>query len=57
MNLDSIAGNWKQLKRRARRQWGRLTDGEPVAAAARQASKKQLAEWVAGRHDVDPIHK
>jgi hypothetical protein len=57
LNLDSIAGNWKQFKRRARRQWGRLAEDDPAVAAAREASRKQLAEWVAGQHHVDPIHK
>jgi len=57
LNLDSIAGNWKQFKRRARREWGRLAEDDAAAAAAREASRKQLAEWVAGQHDVDPIHK
>lgn len=26
MNKDIIAGNWKQLKGKAQRQWGKLTD-------------------------------
>lgn len=28
MNLDQIQGNWKQLKGRARQQWGELTDDD-----------------------------
>ena len=53
MNRDRIAGTWKQLKGIARRQWGRLTEDE----LARDASEKQLAEWQARQHKVDPIHK
>jgi hypothetical protein len=43
---------WKQLKQR----WDRLTE-DPQAAAIREAREKQLAEWAAGQHDADPIHK
>jgi uncharacterized protein YjbJ (UPF0337 family) len=28
MNWDRIAGNWKQLKGKARMQWGKLTDDQ-----------------------------
>lgn len=28
MNTDTIAGNWKQLKGKAREQWGKLTDDD-----------------------------
>jgi len=28
MNEDRIKGNWKQLKGKARQQWGRLTDDD-----------------------------
>ena len=73
MNWDRIAGTWKQLKGIARQQWGRLTaDYAHVAAGererllgkiqatqgiARQANEKQLAEWLARQHKIDPIHK
>jgi uncharacterized protein YjbJ (UPF0337 family) len=73
MNRDRIAGTWKQLKGIARKQWGRLTadDASVVAGErerllgriqathgiARQANEKQLAEWLARQHKIDPIHK
>ncbi len=28
MNKDEISGNWKQLKGRAKEQWGKLTDDD-----------------------------
>ena len=28
MNTDTLKGQWKQLKGRARQQWGRLTDDD-----------------------------
>lgn len=28
MNWDRVEGNWKQLKGRARSQWGKLTDDD-----------------------------
>jgi uncharacterized protein YjbJ (UPF0337 family) len=73
MNRDRIAGNWKQLKGLVRQRWGRLTAnyagviagkrqtmlGEVQAAQgiAKEADEKQLAEWLARQHKVDPIHK
>lgn len=57
MNWHCLAGGWKRLKSRARQRWGRPTAGELEVAASREASKKQLADWAAGQHDVDPIHK
>jgi hypothetical protein len=53
MNWDRIAGSWKQLKGIARQQRGRPSaDG-----ITRQAKEKQLAEWLARQHKIDPIYK
>jgi uncharacterized protein YjbJ (UPF0337 family) len=73
MNRDRIAGHWKQLKGIARQRWGRLTAnyvgvvagkrehmlGEIQAAygITKEANEKQLAEWLARQHKIDPIHK
>jgi len=73
MNWDRFTGNWLQVKGFARQQWGRLTaDYAGVVAGKRQqmhgetqaaygitkdANEKQLAEWRARQHKVDPIHK
>jgi uncharacterized protein YjbJ (UPF0337 family) len=73
MNWDRITGNWRQVKGIARQQWGRLTaDYAGVVAGRRQqmlgeiqaaygvtkdANEKQLAEWRARQHKIDPIHK
>lgn len=57
MNWDRIEGRWQQLKGRARQRWARRTGADLEAAATRDATKKQLAKWTAGQHDVDPIHK
>lgn len=56
MNWDCIGGTWKRIKGSARRQWGRRTE-EDLDVAARRASEKQLAEWLAREHKNDPIHK
>jgi hypothetical protein len=53
MKWDRIAGNWKEFRLR----WGGRTEDELAVAAVRESRKKQLAEWAAGRHDADPIHK
>jgi uncharacterized protein YjbJ (UPF0337 family) len=73
MNWDRIEGNWKQFKGSARQQWGRLTEDDlDVIAGKREhlagkiqeaygitkeAGEKQLAEWLARRHKIDPLHK
>jgi uncharacterized protein YjbJ (UPF0337 family) len=73
VNRDRIEGNWKQLKGSTRRRWSRLTGNDAGVVAGtraqllgkiqegcgirREASDKQLAEWLARRHRVDPIHK
>jgi len=73
MNWDRFTGNWRQVKGIARQQWSRLTaDYAGVVAGKRQqmlgeiqaaygvtkdANEKQLAEWRARQHKVDPIHK
>lgn len=73
MNRDRIEGNWKQLKGSGRRRWSMLTGNYAGVVAGlraqrlgeiqenrgirREASDKQLAEWLARRHKVDPIHK
>jgi uncharacterized protein YjbJ (UPF0337 family) len=36
MNWDQIEGSWKQLKGKAKEQWGRLTDDELDQAAGRR---------------------
>lgn len=56
MSWGRVAGSWKQFKDCARRQWARSSDGLE-AAVVRKASRKQLAEWAAARHEIDPIHK
>jgi uncharacterized protein YjbJ (UPF0337 family) len=73
MNWDRVTGNWRQLKGIARQRWGRLTAnyvgvvagkreqmlGEIQAAygITKDANEKQLAEWRARQHKIDPIHK
>lgn len=73
MNWDRVAGNWRQFKGIARQYWSRLTAnyggvvagkrqqrlGEVQAAHAitKDADEKQLAEWRARQHKIDPIHK
>lgn len=39
MNQDQVAGRWEQLKGRARRAWGELTDDDFLKA---QGSKEKL---------------
>jgi uncharacterized protein YjbJ (UPF0337 family) len=62
MNWDRVEGNWKQLKGKAREQWGKLTDSdfEQIAGKkdqlvgriqerygiSRDEAQKQADEWV-----------
>lgn len=73
MKWGRVPGNWTQLKGIARSQWGRLTGDyvgvvagnrqqllgktEATRAITRNAEERQLAEWLARQHKVNPIHK
>jgi uncharacterized protein YjbJ (UPF0337 family) len=73
MNRDRIAGYWRQFRGIAGQRWSRLTRNPAGVVAGRrqqtlgeiqegygvskEASEKQLAEWQARQHKVDPIHK
>jgi uncharacterized protein YjbJ (UPF0337 family) len=62
MNWDTVEGNWKQLKGKAREQWGKLTDSdfEQIAGKkdqligriqerygiSKDEAQKQADEWV-----------
>jgi uncharacterized protein YjbJ (UPF0337 family) len=61
MNWDRIEGNWKQVKGKARQQWGKLTDDDLEVAAghrdelvgkiqnrygiARDEAERQVEQW------------
>lgn len=67
MNWDVVEGNWKQLKGKAREQWGKLTDDEFDQIAGkrdafigkvqekygytRDEAEKNIDDWAA-RHSV-----
>jgi uncharacterized protein YjbJ (UPF0337 family) len=36
MNWDQVAGNWKQVKGKAREQWGKLTNDDLEVIAGRR---------------------
>ena len=62
MDWNRVEGNWKQLRGKAKQQWGKLTDDDLTAAAgrreqlagkiqerygvAKEAAQKQVDEWV-----------
>jgi uncharacterized protein YjbJ (UPF0337 family) len=68
MDWNRVEGNWKQLRGRAKQQWGKLTDDDLTAAAgrreelagkiqerygvAREAAQKQVDEWVRKADDT-----
>jgi uncharacterized protein YjbJ (UPF0337 family) len=61
MDWNRVEGHWKQLKGKAKQQWGRLTDDDLTRAAGRReelagrvqeryglakdAAQKQVDEW------------
>lgn len=49
MNWDRIEGNWKQLKGKAREQWGRLTDDDFDVVAGK---RDQLAGKIQERYGI-----
>jgi uncharacterized protein YjbJ (UPF0337 family) len=69
MNWDRIEGNWKQMKGKAREQWGKLTDSDWDQVAGKKdqlvgriqerygiskdEAQKQADEWARTQSDVD----
>ena len=69
MNWDRIEGNWKQVKGKAREQWGKLTvsDWDQVAGKkdqlvgriqerygiSKDEAQMQADEWARAQSDVD----
>jgi uncharacterized protein YjbJ (UPF0337 family) len=67
MDWNRVEGNWKQLKGRAKQQWGKLTDDDLTAAAGRReelvgkvqqrygmamdVARKQVDEWASKADD------
>ena len=49
MDWNRVEGNWKQLKGRAKQQWGKLTDDDLTAANGR---RDELAGKVQERYGI-----
>ena len=49
MDWNRVEGNWKQLKGRAKQQWGKLTDDDLTMASGR---REELAGRVQERYGV-----
>jgi uncharacterized protein YjbJ (UPF0337 family) len=49
MDWNRVEGNWKQLKGRAKQQWGKLTDDDLTAVAGR---REELAGKVQHRYGL-----
>jgi len=68
MDWNRVEGNWKQLKGRAKQQWGKLTDDDLTAAngrrdelagkvqerygLAKDAARKQVDDWARSADDT-----
>jgi uncharacterized protein YjbJ (UPF0337 family) len=50
MNWDQIAGQWKQLKGRAKTKWGKLTDDEVDIV---EGKRDQLVGKIQERYGID----
>ncbi|MBR0648138.1 CsbD family protein [Roseomonas terrae] len=49
MNSDQFAGNWKQLKGKAKEQWGKLTDDDLTVI---EGKRDQLVGRVQERYGI-----
>ena len=49
MNLDTVEGNWKQMKGTVREQWGKLTDNDLEQIAGK---KDQLIGRIQERYGI-----
>lgn len=56
MNWDTVEGNWKQFKGRAREKWGKLTDNDWEQIAGK---KDQLIGRIQERYGIskDEAHR
>ncbi|MGN6454084.1 MAG: CsbD family protein [Steroidobacteraceae bacterium] len=68
MDWNRVEGNWKQLKGRAKQQWGKLTDDDLTASngrrdelagkvqerygIAKDVARKQVDEWARSADDT-----
>jgi uncharacterized protein YjbJ (UPF0337 family) len=68
MDWNRVEGNWKQLKGRAKQQWGKLTDDDLTASKGRRdelagkvqerygiekdAARRQVDEWARNANDT-----
>ena len=68
MDWNRVEGNWKQLKGRAKQQWGKLTDDDLTTSAGRRdepagkvqerygiamdATRRQVDEWARKADDT-----
>jgi uncharacterized protein YjbJ (UPF0337 family) len=68
MDWNRVEGNWKQLKGKAKQQWGKLTDDDLATSAGRReelagkiqeryglakdAAQKQVDEWAKRADDT-----
>jgi uncharacterized protein YjbJ (UPF0337 family) len=52
MNWDQIEGSWKQVKGKAKEQWGRLTDDELDQAAGRREQLIGKVQDVTGTPEI-----
>jgi uncharacterized protein YjbJ (UPF0337 family) len=68
MDWNRVEGNWKQLKGRAKQEWGKLTDDDLTAAngrrdelagkvqerygIAKDAARKQVDDWAKSADDT-----
>ncbi|WP_418319007.1 CsbD family protein [Piscinibacter sakaiensis] len=50
MNWDRIEGNWKQIKGKAKVQWGKLTDDDLDVVAG---NRQQLAGKIQERYGIE----
>lgn len=55
MNWDRIEGNWKQLKGRARAQWGKLSDDqlEVIAGKREQLVGRVQEQYGIGKDEAE----
>lgn len=55
MNKDTIEGNWKQLKGKAKQKWGKLTDDEldEIEGKRQQLSGKIQERYGKSRDEAD----
>jgi len=54
MNWDTVAGNWKQMKGKAKQKWAKLTDDDLIISTASASSFSGVSRSATASRRISP---